>query len=175
MMDKRVPARARFRAARPPEVDGKADRTTASMAGHWMVGQWRGGVAVVGMAGHVGKETAPRLAQGGIADEGGVGLRPPCVGWWGDATLMDLLWQPGRFRAEAGQVRLVRALQHTAGAGGSALVVQDAQACQIMLEMVKLAPMLAEVPEDVRMRSHQGSGSPDGKRHQAWPLSREGV
>jgi len=83
--------------------------------------------------------------------------------------------KPGRFREEAGQVRFVSALQHTAGDVGQAFVVQDDQACQIILEMVKLAPILEEVPEDVRMSRHQGSGSHDGKLHQALPLSREGV
>jgi hypothetical protein len=58
---------------------------------------------------------------------------------------------------------------------GQAFVVQDDQACQIILEMLKLAPILEEVPEDVRVSRHQGSVSHDWKLHQALPLSREGV
>ena len=92
-----------------------------------------------------------------------------------DSTSVDLLLKPGRVREEAGQVRFVSALQHTAGDVSQAFVVQDDQARQIVLEMLKLAPILEEVPEDARMRSHQGSGSHDWKLHQALPLSREGV
>jgi len=35
-----------------------------------------------------------------------------------------------------------------------------------MLEMVKLAPILAEVPKDVRVSDYEGSGSHDGKLHE---------
>ena len=51
---------------------------------------------------------------------------------------------------------------------------QDDQACQVMLEMVKLAPMLEEVPEDLCMSGHEGSGGHDRKLHQALPLSCRG-
>ena len=179
LMDERFPAGALFIASIQPEVDGKADRTTAIMAGHRTVGQWRGVVAVVVMAVHVVKETAHMLAQGVIEYQGCVGLRTAdpfrLLEEIGDATIVDLLLKPGRFREEAGQVRFVSTLQDTAGDVGQAFVVQDDQARQLILAMVKLAPILAEVPEDVRMSSHQGSGSHDGKLHQALPLSREGV
>jgi len=41
--------------------------------------------------------------------------------------------------------------------------------------MLKLAPILKEVPEDVCMSSYQESRSHDWKLHQALTLSREGV
>ena len=177
--DERFPAGALCLASRQPEGAGKAYRPTERMAGHRLVGPWRGGVAVVVLAVHVGTEMAPRLAQGGSADEGCVGLRPAApfrlLEARRDATLVDLLLQPGRCREEAGEGRFVSALQPTAGEGGQAVVVQDDQARQIMLDMVKLAPILEEVPEDVRRSSHQGSGSHDWKLHQALTLSREGV
>ena len=178
-MDELFPAGALFIASIQPEVDGKAYRTTEVMAGHRIVGQRIGVVAVVVMAVHVVKETAHMLAQGVIEYQGGVGLRTAdpfrLLEEIRDSTIVDLLLKPGRFREEAGQVRFVSALQHTAGDVGQAFVVQDDQARQIILEMLKLAPILEEVPEDVRMSSHQGSGSHDWKLHQALPLSREGV
>ena len=178
-MDERFPAGALFIASIQAEVDGKAYRPTEIMAGHRIVGQRIGVVAVVVMAVHVVKETAHMLAQGVIEYEGCVGLRTAdpfrLLEEIRDSTIVDLLLKPGRFREEAGQVRFVSALQHTAGDVGQTFVVQDNQARQIILEMVKLAPILEEVPEDVRMSSHQGSGSHDWKLHQALPLSREGV
>ena len=143
------------------------------MAGHRIVGQRIGAVAVVVMAVHVVKETAHMFAQGVIEYEGCVGLRTAdpfrLLEEIRDATIVDLLLKPGRFREEAGQVRFVSALQHAAGDVGQAFVVQDDQARQIVLEMLKLAPILEEVPEDARMSSHQGSGSYDWKLHQALP------
>src|SRR5438093_13395179 len=40
--------------------------------------------------------------------------------------------------------------------------------------MVKLAPMLEEIPEDICVSGHERSGSHDRKLHQAFPLSRGG-
>src|SRR6266849_4630574 len=118
------------------------------------------------------------LAQGVIEYQGCVGLRTAdpfrLLEEIRDSTIVDLLLKPGRFREEAGQVSFVSTLQHTAGDVGQAFVVQDNQACQIILEMLKLAPILEEVPEDVRMGNHQRSGSHDWKLHQALPLSCEG-
>ena len=51
----------------------------------------------------------------------------------------------------------------------------DDQTCQIILEMLKLAPILKEIPEDVCMSRHQGSRSHDWKLHRVLTLSREGV
>src|SRR5262249_34560550 len=161
-LDERFPTGALFIASIQPQVDRKAYRTTEIMAGHRIVGQWIGVVAVVVMAGPLGKKTAHMLAQSVIEDEGGVGVLSAdpsrLLEEIRDATIVDLLLKPGCFREEAGQVRFVSALQHTAGNVGQAFVVQDDQARQIILEMVKLAPILEEVPEDVRMSSHQGSG-----------------
>ena len=51
-----------------------------------------------------------------------------------------------------------------------AFVVQDDQTCQVILEMVKLAPILKEISEDIRMSGHEGSGGHDRKLHQALPF-----
>ena len=52
----------------------------------------------------------------------------------------------------------------------SILSIQDDQACQVMLEMVKLAPIFKEVSEDIGMSGHEGSGGHDRKLHQALPF-----
>src|SRR5215467_4955629 len=43
-----------------------------------------------------------------------------------------------------------------------------------MLEMLKLAPILKEVPKAVCVSGHDGSGSHDGKLHETFALSRRG-
>jgi hypothetical protein len=43
-----------------------------------------------------------------------------------------------------------------------------------MLKMLKLAPILEEVSKNICMSGHEGSGSYDGKLHQAFTLSRGG-
>ena len=80
------------------------------MAGHRIVGRRMSAVAVVVMAVHVVKETAHMFAQGVIEYEGCVSLRTAdpfrLLEEIRDATIVDLLLKPGRFREEAGQVRL---------------------------------------------------------------------
>jgi len=43
-----------------------------------------------------------------------------------------------------------------------------------MLERVKLASILKEIPHDVRMSGHNGSGGYDGKLHETFALSSRG-
>jgi hypothetical protein len=83
--------------------------------------------------------------------------------------------KPGRFREEAGQVGFVGALQDTAADVGQTLVIQDNQACQVMLEMAKLAPIFKEIPKDIRVGGHHGSRSHDGKLHETFALSPRNV
>jgi hypothetical protein len=87
---------------------------------------------------------------------------------------MDLILEPRRVGEEAGEIGCVSAFQHTARSIGAAFVVQDKQTGQVILEMVKLAPILAEVPEDICMSGHEGSGGHDRQLHQALPLSCRG-
>jgi hypothetical protein len=72
------------------------------------------------------------------------------------------------------QIGFVSAFQHTAGDIRQTFVVQDNQACQVMLEMAKLAPILKEIAKDVRVGSHDGSRSDDGKLHKTFALSPKG-
>jgi len=57
---------------------------------------------------------------------------------------------------------------------GQAFVVQDDQTCSVMLNMAKLASILKEVAKDVRVGSHDGSRSYDGKLHTTFALSPKG-
>jgi hypothetical protein len=91
-----------------------------------------------------------------------------------EPTVIHTVLEPGCLGEEAGQVGFVRALQHTAGHGREAFVVQDDQTCQVVLEMLELAPILEEVSEDISMSSHERSVSHYRKLHQAFPLSHGG-
>src|SRR2546426_11934020 len=91
-----------------------------------------------------------------------------------DATVIDAVLEPRRFGEEAGQVGFVSTLQHTAGDVGQTFVVQDDQTCQVVLEMVKLAPILKEITKDLGVGRHDGSGTDDGKLHEVLTLSPRG-
>src|SRR6266705_3396310 len=82
--------------------------------------------------------------------------------------------EPGYLGEEAGQVGFVSTLQHTAGDVGQTFVVQDDQTCQVVLEMVKLAPILKEITKDLGVGRHDGSGTDDGKLHEVLTLSPRG-
>src|SRR5262249_425266 len=60
--------------------------------------------------------------------------------------------------------------QETARDVRQAFVVQHDQARQVILEMVKLAPILEEVSKNIGMSSHERSGGHNRKLHQALPL-----
>ena len=145
------------------------------MAGYRIMGEGIRGVPIVVMPVHIVEETAHMLAQGVIEDQERVRFRAAdrlrLLEEIGDPTVIDLLLEPGCLREEAGQMGFVRALQHTAGDIGQALVVQDDQACQARLKWAKLAPILQEIAKDIRMGGHDGSGRDDGKRHKTFALS----
>ena len=75
---------------------------------------------------------------------------------------------------KAGQVGFVRTLKHTAGDVRQTFVVQDDQTSQVMLEMAKLAPIFKEIAKDIRVGSHDGCRSYDGKLHKTFALSPKG-
>jgi hypothetical protein len=92
----------------------------------------------------------------------------------GAPTVLDLLLEPRRVGEEAGQGGCVSALQPTPGAIGQAFVLQNDQACSVILAMTKRAPMLKEIAKNVRVGGHDGSGRYDGKRHATLALSPRG-
>jgi hypothetical protein len=82
--------------------------------------------------------------------------------------------EPRRVGEEAGEVGFVSTLEHTAGDVRQTFVVQNNQARQVILEMVKLAPILKEIAKNVRVGGHDGSGRYDGKLHATFALSPRG-
>src|SRR5262245_28211018 len=134
-----------------------------------------GGVAMGIMAVHIVEQTADMLAQGVIKAQGAVSLRSAyrlrLLEQIRAPTVIDLVLEPRRLGEEAGEIGFVSACQHTAGDIGPTFVVQDAQACQGMLNMANLDPMLKEIAQDVRVGGHNGSGSDDGKLHEPVALS----
>src|SRR6266852_2302319 len=176
-LDKRCPRGVLFIAPIQPEVYRKAHGTTEVMAGHRIVCERIRVVAMVVMAVHIVEQTAHMLTQGVIEYQRGVGLRIAhpfrLLEQIREPTVVDALLEPRRLEEEAGQVRFVRALQHAAGDVGQAFVVEDDKACQVILEMLKLAPILKKIPKDVRVGGHHGSGSHDWKLHEMLPFDPE--
>jgi len=91
-----------------------------------------------------------------------------------DATLIDAVLEPRRFGEEAGEIGFISTLQHATGDVGETFVVQDDQTSQVMLEMLKLAPILKEIAKDRRMGGHDGSWGYNGKLHETFALSPKG-
>jgi hypothetical protein len=148
------------------------------MTGDGIVCEGIGGVTMVIMAVHIVEQTADMLAQGVIKDQGSISLRTAyrlrLLEQIREPTVIDLVLEPRRVGEEAGEIGFVSAFQHTAGDIGQTFVVQDDQACQVMLEMAKLAPILKEIAKDVRVGGHNGSGSDDRKLHERFALSPRG-
>src|SRR5438128_1641570 len=144
------------------------------MTGDRVVCEGIGVIAVIVMAIDIVEETPHVLTQGIIEDQQRVRLRTAyLLGLLKqilNATVVYTIVKPWRFGEEAGEVSFVSTLEHTAGDVRQAFVVQGNQTCQVILEMLKLAPILKEVPEDIGMRGHEGSGSHDRQLHQALPF-----
>ncbi len=135
-------------------------------------------IAMIIMVIDIVEQTAHMLAQRVIQNQERVRFRTAdrfrLLEQIRDATVIDAVLEPRRFGEEAGEVGFVSTLQHTAGDVGQTFVVQDDQTCQVILEMVKLAPILKEIAKDVRVGGHDGSRSHDGKLHELFALSRRG-
>jgi hypothetical protein len=162
-VDKRFPAGDFFLAAIHTEIHGKPHGATDIMARDRIVRERRRVVTMVVMTVHRVEETPHMLAQGVIKHQDRVSLRTAyrlrLLEQILDTPVIDAVLEPRRFGEEAGEVGFVRALQHTAGDVGQTFVVQDNQTCHVMLKMVKLAPILEEVSEDIGVSGHEGRGS----------------
>jgi hypothetical protein len=149
------------------------------MTGDRIVREGIGVVAMVVMAVHIVEETPHMLTQGIIEDQEPVSLRTASLlgvlEERDEPTVIDAVLEPRRFREEAGQVGFVSTLEHTARDVRQTFVVQDDQTSQVMLKMAKLAPILKEITKDVRVSSHDGSRSDDGKLHKTFALSPKGA
>src|SRR5262245_27017375 len=157
------------------EVQRKAHGAADIMTRDRMVRERIRVIAMIVMTIDIVEQTAHMLAQGVIKNQERVTLRPAyLLGLLEqilDATLIDAVLKPWRCREEAGEVGFVRTLQHTAAEVGQTFVIQDDEPCEVILEMVKLAPILKEITKDIRVGSHDGSRSHDGKLHETFALS----
>jgi hypothetical protein len=144
------------------------------MAGDRMVREGIRGITMMIMAIDMVEETPHMLTQRIIKDQESVSLWTTyllrLLEEIAEPPVIDAVLKPRCFREKAGQVGFVSTLKHTAGDVRQAFVVQDDQPGQIMLKMVKLAPVLEEVPEDICMSGHEGSGGHDRKLHEALPF-----
>jgi len=174
LLDKRFPLGALFITPGQPEIHGKPHGATHIMTGDRIVREGIRVLAMIVMAIDIVEETPHMLTQGIIEDQEPVSLRTAyllgLLEEIDEPPVIDAVLEPRCFREEAGQVGFVSTLEHTAGDVRQAFVVQDDQPCQIILKMVKLAPILEEVPEDICMSGHEGSGGHDRKLHQALPF-----
>src|SRR5439155_1589417 len=109
-------------------------------------------IAMIIMVIDIVEQTAHMLAQRVIQNQERVRFRTAdrfrLLEQIRDATVIDAVLEPRRFGEEAGEVGFVSTLQHTAGDVGQTFVVQDDQTCQVILEMVKLAPILKEIAKE---------------------------
>src|SRR5206468_3979655 len=150
-LDELFPAGALFITPIQPKVDGKAYGTTHVGAGHRIVREGIRTIAMIIMAIDIVKQTARMLAQRVIKNQERVRFRTAhrfrLLEQILDAPIIDAVLEPRRFGEKAGEIGFVRTLQHAAGNVGQAFVVEDDQAGQVILEMVKLAPILKEIPK----------------------------
>ena len=160
------------------EVQWKAHGAADIRTRDRMVGERIRGIAMIVMPVDIVEPTPHMLAQGISENQDGVGFRTTdrlrLLEQILDAPVIDAVLEPWRFREEARQVGFVSTLDHTAGDVRQACVIQDAQACSVMLEMLQLAPILKEIAKEVRVGSHDGSRSDDGKLHKTFALSPKG-
>ena len=175
LVDQGFPRRARCRAPRQAARHGQTARTPAVMTRDRMVRERRGVLALVVRPSHLVEETASRLAHGVIEDQARVSLRTAhrlrLLEQRRAPSVLDPILAPGRCRAAARQVGFVGALHDTAADVGPTVVAQDNQACQGMLKMAQLAPMLTEITQDSRVGGHHRSRSHHGKRQETCALS----
>src|SRR5437879_4218171 len=118
-VDKRVPAGEFFIAAIQAEIHRKTHGTTHVMTRDRIVGEGIRVVPMVVMTVHIVEETPHMLTQGIIEDQEPVSLRTVyplgLLEQILDATVIDAVLEPRRFREEARQVGFVSTLEHTAG------------------------------------------------------------
>jgi len=177
-VDKDFPLGEFFIAPIQAEVHGKTDRPTDIMTRDGIVRERIRILAMIVMTVDIVEQTPHMLAQGIIENQDCVSFRTTdrlrLLEQVRDATVIDAVLEPRRFREEARQVGFVSTLEHTASDVRQTFVVQDDQTCQVVLEMAKLAPILKEIAKDVRVGSHDGSRSYNGKLHETFALSPKG-
>jgi len=177
-MDELFPTGARFIAPIQTEIHRKTDGTTHVVAGHRIVREGIRTIAVIIMAIDIVKQTAHMLAQRVIKNQERVRFwtahRFRLLAQLFDTPIINAVLEPRRFGEEAGEVGFISTLQYAASDVGETFVVQDDQTSQVMLEMLKLAPILEEIAKDRRMGGPDGSRGYNGKLHETFALSPKG-
>ena len=92
-----------------------------------------------------------------------------------DAAAIDRVLPPGGLRKKAGEIGFVGALQDAAGDIGQALIGQDDQPRQIVLEMPKLALVVKQVAEDRRVLGDHRSRRYNRQFHHTPPCPCQGL
>src|SRR3954465_10746081 len=178
VMDKRFPTGALGIAPIQTASHKKTDGTTHVGAGHRIVREGIRTIAVILMALDLGKQTAHMLAQRVIK-------HPERVRFWTahrfrlleqrfHAPIIDAVLEPRRFGEEAAAVGFISTVQHATGEVGETFGVQADQTRQVMLEMLKRAPMHEEIAKERRMGGHDGSRGYNGQLHETFALSPKG-
>ena len=177
-MDERLPAGQFFIAPIQTEIHRKTDGATHIMTGDRIVREGIRVIAMIIMAIDIVEQAPDMLAQRVIKNQYRVSLwtadRFRLLEQIRDATVIDAVLEPRRVGEEAGEVGFVSTLEHTAGDVRQTFVIQNNQARQVILEMLKLAPILKEIAKNVRVGGHDGSGRYDGKLHETFALSPRG-
>ena len=116
--DKAFPVGEFFIAPRQAEVQGKAHRAADIMTRDRIMGERIRVIAMIVMTVDIVKQIPHMLAQGIIENQDGVSFRTTnrlrLLEQILDATVIDAVLEPWRFREEARQVGFVSALQHAA-------------------------------------------------------------
>ena len=177
-VDKGFPLGEFFIAPIQAEVQRKAHRAADIMTRDRIVGARICVIAMIVMTVDIVEQTPHMFTQGIIENQHCIGLqtadRLRLLEQIRESTGIDTVVEPWRFGEKAGEISFVGALQDTAGYVGETFVVQDDQPRQVVLEMLKLAPILKEIAKDLRVGGHDGSRSHDGKLHKAFALSPKG-
>ena len=111
------------------EVQWKAHRAADIMTRDRIVGERIRGIAMIVMTVDIVEQTPHMLTQGIIENQDCVSFRTTdrfrLLEQILDATVIDAVLEPRRFREEAGQVGFVSTLEHTASDVRQTFVVQD--------------------------------------------------
>src|SRR6266576_945321 len=161
------------------QAHGEAHRATDIEAGDRVMRQGVSAVAMVVVAVDIVEEAAHMFAQG-IIDGQERFTAAPAMGLGllqheAEATSIDGVLTPRSLGEKAGEVGFVGALQEAAGDIGHALIREDDQAGQIVLEMAKLALVLKQVAEDRRVLGDHRSRLNNGKFHRTPPYPGQGI
>jgi hypothetical protein len=152
---------------------GEAHGATDIQAGDRMVGHRIGAVTVVVVAVHVVNET-PHVFPEGIINHhkrlaAALAMRCRLLEHEPDSTAIDFVLPPGGLGENAGEIRFVGPIQNTAGDMSQALVGQHAEPYEKMLEVPKLALVLAQIAKDRCVFRDDGSWGDKWPWHRTSP------